>query len=92
MNHPDMCLPACLHTLPARLLPAHPACAPPACPQAFFRGGFHTYTGSTAYFEAPTQRQLLESHLGKQDVVNMSIQAAMLTWEIFTTVRLGDAP
>lgn len=59
---------------------------PSACLQLFFKGGFNDYPGSIAYFEGPTQRQLLESHLGKQDVVTMSIQAAGLTWEIFTTV------
>lgn len=82
-------------TLICACLPAQSACAPPAslaCSQAFFRGGFHSVPGSVAYFEGPTQRQLLESHLGKQDVVKMSAQAAALTWEIFTTVRPRDAP
>lgn len=62
-----------------------------ACPccwlmQAFFRGGYIETPNSTPYFDDKTQRQLLEQHLVQQDVSEMSLAAAKLTWDIFAIV------
>jgi hypothetical protein len=54
--------------------------------QAFFRGGYIETTNSTAYFDDKTQRLLLEQHLVQQDVSEMSLAAAKLTWDIFAIV------
>lgn len=56
--------------------------------QVFFKAGFVEINSNfSVYFDDRTQRQLMETHLVKQNPETMHVTSAKLTWEIFGQVR-----
>jgi hypothetical protein len=59
------------------------------CLQEFFRGGIEDSDDGAAYFDEKTQQMLLrfQDHLTKQDVEELPLASARLTWDMFGGVR-----
>jgi hypothetical protein len=57
------------------------------CLQEFFRGGIEDSDDGAAYFDEKTQQKLLQRHLVNQDVEELPLASAWLTWDIFGGVR-----